>query len=60
MSGDQNAGRSRNINIGNNSFECMEEFRYLGTTFTNQDSIHEEVKSGLKSGDACYHSVQNL
>jgi hypothetical protein len=26
----------------------------------NQNSIHEEIKSGLKSGNACYHSVQNL
>ena len=27
---------------------------------TNQNSIHEEIKSRLKSGNACYHSVQNL
>ena len=30
------------------------------TTLTNQDSIQEEIKSRLKSGNACYHSVQNL
>jgi len=41
-------------------FERMEEFKYLGTTFTNQNSIAEEIKSGLRSGNACYHSVQNL
>ena len=38
----------------------MEEFRYLGTTVTNQSSIQEEITSSLKSGNACYHSVQNL
>jgi hypothetical protein len=38
----------------------VEEFKYLGTTLTNRNSIHEEIKSTLKSGDACYHSVQNL
>jgi hypothetical protein len=38
----------------------MEQFRYLGTTSTNQDSIREEIKNKLKSGNACYHSVQNL
>ena len=38
----------------------MEEIKYLGTTLTNQNSIQEEIKSGLKSGAACYHSVQNL
>jgi hypothetical protein len=26
----------------------------------NQNSVHEEIKSRLKSGNACYHSVQNL
>jgi len=36
------------------------EFKYLGTTLTNRNSIQEEIKSRLKSGNACYHSVQNL
>ena len=38
----------------------MEEFKYLGTTITNQNSIQEEIKSRLNSGNTCYHSVQNL
>ena len=38
----------------------MEEFKCLGTTLTNQNSIPEEIKSRLMSGNACYHSVQNL
>jgi hypothetical protein len=38
----------------------VEEFKYLGTTLTNQNSIQEEVKSRLKSGKACYYSVRNL
>jgi hypothetical protein len=29
-------------------------------TITDQNSIQEEIKSRLKSGNACYHSVQNL
>ena len=32
----------------------------MGTSSTNQNSIQEEIKSSLKSGNACYHSVQNL
>jgi hypothetical protein len=36
------------------------EFKYLGTTPTNQNSLQEEIKSRLKSGNACCHSVQNL
>ena len=60
MSRDQNARRSHNIQSDNSSFERAEEFKYLGTILTNQNSIQEETKSRLKSGNACYHSVQNL
>jgi hypothetical protein len=35
-------------------------FKYLGTTLTNQNDIHDEIKSRLNSGNACYYSVQNL
>jgi len=35
-------------------------FNYLGTTLTDQNSIQEEIKSNLKLGNACYHSVQNI
>ena len=37
----------------------MEELRYLGTNLRNQNSIQEDIKSRLKSGNGCYHSVQN-
>jgi hypothetical protein len=60
MSHDQKAGQNGNIQIGHRSFETMEHFKYLGTTITNQNSIHEEIKSRFKSGNAFYHSVQNL
>ena len=57
---DQNAGRGHNIKTDNSSFERLEEFKCLGTTLTNQNSIQEEIKSRLNSGNAYYHSVQNL
>jgi hypothetical protein len=38
----------------------VEQLKYLGITLTNQNSIKEEIKSKLKSGNACYHSVQNF
>ena len=38
----------------------VEEFKYLGTNLTNQNSIQEEIKSILKSGNACYYPVQNV
>ena len=60
MSRDQNAGRSHNMRTDNRSFERVEQFKYLGTTLTNQNSVQEEIKSRLKLGNACYYSVQNL
>jgi len=41
-------------------FQRVEEFKYLVTTLTNQNSIAEEIKSRLRSGNAFYHSVQSL
>jgi len=38
----------------------VKEFKYLGTTLTNQNSILEEIKSRLRSRNVCYHLVQNL
>jgi hypothetical protein len=60
MSRDQNAGRTHSMEIYNSSFERVDEFKYFGTTLTNQNSIQKEIKSKLKSGNACYHSVQIL
>jgi len=59
MSRDQNAGRIHSVRINSSTSENVEEFKYLGTTLTNQNSIAEEIKSRLRSGSACYHSVQN-
>jgi len=38
----------------------VEQFKYLGTLLTNQNSLQEEIKSRLKSGNACCHLVKNL
>ncbi|PNF17080.1 hypothetical protein B7P43_G16107 [Cryptotermes secundus] len=46
--------------IANRCFENVAQFRYLGTTITNQNLIQEEIKRRFNSGNACYHSVQNL
>jgi hypothetical protein len=55
-----NSGQNQNIRIANESFESVTKFKYLGTTLTNQNDVHDEIKGRLNSGDACYHSVQNL
>ena len=60
MSRDLNAGRSHSMRTDNNSIERVEEFKYLGTTLTNQYSIQEGIKNRLKLGNACFYPVQNV
>ena len=60
MSRDHNAGQNHSMKSDNSSFERVEGLKYLGTTLTYQNSIQEKIKCRLKSGNACYHSVQNL
>jgi hypothetical protein len=60
MSRSQNLGQKHSIKIANRSFENEAKFKHLGTTLTDQIWVHEEIMSGLNSGNACYHSVQSL
>ena len=48
MSRDQNAGQNHSVRIDNSTFERVEDFKYLGTTLTIQNSIWEEIKSRLR------------
>jgi len=41
MPQDQNARRTHKTKIDNSTFESVEEFKYLGTILTNQNSIWE-------------------
>jgi hypothetical protein len=56
----QDVGQNRDIKIANTTFENVTQFKCLGTTVTNQNLIQEDIKRRLNSGNACYHSVQNL
>jgi hypothetical protein len=60
MSRCQKAGQMQSIKIGNRTFESVAKFKYLGTTFTDQNCIHEKIKGRLNSGNGCYRSVQSL
>jgi len=60
MSRDHKAGRCHSMKNDKSSIERVEEFKYLGTTLANKNSIQKEIKSRVKLGNAWYYSVQNL
>jgi alpha-D-ribose 1-methylphosphonate 5-triphosphate synthase subunit PhnL len=60
LSRHQNAGQNHNIKIGDRSYGNVAQFKHVRTRVSNQNLIQEEIKRRLNSGNACYHSVQNL
>jgi hypothetical protein len=60
MSHHQNPGQNQNIRLDNELFENVAKFKYLGVTLTNQNDVHDEIKSRINPENVCYHSVQNL
>jgi hypothetical protein len=55
-----NVGQDRDIKIANTSVENVSQLKWLRMTIANQNLIQEEIKRRLNSGNACYHSAQNL
>jgi ribosomal protein S2 len=58
LSCNQNAGQNPYIKRANRCLENVAQFRYFGTTITNQNLIQEEIKRRSNLGNAYYHSVQ--
>jgi hypothetical protein len=44
LSRHQNVGQNRDVKIANRLFENVSQFKYLGTTITNQNLMQEVIK----------------
>jgi hypothetical protein len=56
----QNPGQNYSLLTANKLFENVAKLKYLGTAATHESYFHEEIKSRLHLGNACYRSVQNI
>jgi hypothetical protein len=60
LSHQQNSCQNQDIKIADRCFENVTQFRYFGMTIANQSLIQKPIKRRLNSGNACYHTAQNL
>jgi hypothetical protein len=60
MSCSRKIGQKHSTKIASRPFEDVEKFKFLRTTLTDQNCLHEEIQSVLNLGNACNHSVQSL
>jgi hypothetical protein len=58
MSQNQEMEEKNSINIADRSFEDVTNFKYLGTTLTDQNCMHKGIRSRLNLSSACYNLVQ--
>jgi hypothetical protein len=52
--------RHQNAKLSSRAFRNMSQYRYLGTTVSNQNLILEEIKGRLNSAHNCYSLVQTF
>ena len=55
-----NRGEKRRIRIGNHSFEEVQEFKYLGSTITENNETSEEIKPRIAAGNRSYYALKNI
>jgi acetoacetate decarboxylase len=60
MSQHQTTGQSHYTEVTKKALGKVAKLKYLGKMSTYPKCIHEEIKSRISLGNACYQAVQNL
>jgi len=53
-------GDHNNLYVGSNTFEQVQEFKYLGTTLNSQNNMHGEINIRLDAADRCLYALKTL
>ncbi|VVC27148.1 Endonuclease/exonuclease/phosphatase,Reverse transcriptase domain [Cinara cedri] len=53
-------GDHNNLHVGNNTFEEVQEFKYLGSTLNNQNNMHGEINIRLGAANRCLYALKTL
>ncbi|KAE9540045.1 hypothetical protein AGLY_005297 [Aphis glycines] len=53
-------GDHNNLQVGNNIFEQVQEFKYLGSTLNNQNNMHGEINIRLDAANRCLYALSTL
>jgi hypothetical protein len=49
-----------NLQVGNLTFEKVDNFKYLGVNKNSKNEMHREISERIASGNRCYHSICKL
>ncbi|CAG9832810.1 unnamed protein product [Diabrotica balteata] len=50
----------QNITINDHNFELVKEFKYLGTTITNDNKLEREVETRIMAENRSFFAMQHL
>jgi hypothetical protein len=60
LSRHQTTQQNQWVTVANKSPENVAKLKYLRTTVTNQNCIHDKIKTRQNSGNSPYHAVHNI
>jgi sorting nexin-29 len=49
-----------NLQVGNNIFEQVQDFKYLGSNLNNQNNMHGEINIRLDAANRCFYALRTL